>query len=82
MTYKEFKERVEELGLSCRFYDYGVNVYSIDDLAIATIYDIKRYFGVINFNSSLISFDTSKLFNLCCELMQTPLDERGIVTLD
>nr|DAM85318.1 MAG TPA: hypothetical protein [Caudoviricetes sp.] len=77
MTYKEFKERVEELGLSCRFYDYGVNVYSIDDFAIATIYDTKRYFGVINFNSSLDSIKKVALLWLCYDLMRTPLENRG-----
>lgn len=78
MTYEIFKHGVEELGLRCKFYDYGVSVCLADeDYIIATIYNTKRYFGVISFNPILISFDTSKLFNLCCELMQTPLDERG-----
>lgn len=80
MTYKEFKENVEELGLRCKFYDYGVSVCLMNcDYLIATIYDTKQYYGVISFNSILISFDTSKLFNLCCELMRTPLDERGSI---
>lgn len=71
MTYEKFKKEVEELGLRCKFYDYGVNVCLMDcDYHLATIYNTIKYFGII-------SFDTSKLFNLCCELMQTPLDERG-----
>lgn len=77
MTYKEFKERVEELGLSCRFYAYGVDVCLADDLAIATIYDLKRYFGVINFNSNLDSIKKVALLWLCYDLMRTPLDNRG-----
>lgn len=80
MTYREFKKEVEELGLRCIFYDYGVSVYLMDyDYHVATIYNTIKYFGIISFNSILISFDTSKLFNLCCELMQTPLDERGSI---
>jgi len=78
VTYKEFKDGVEKLGLRCKFYDYGVSVCLMDcDYHLATIYNTIKYFGIISFNLILISFDTSKLFNLCCELMQTPLDERG-----
>ncbi len=78
MTYKEFKENVEELGLRCKFYDYGVSVCLMDfDYHLATIYNTIKYFGIISFNSILISFDTSKLLILCCKLIQTPLDERG-----
>lgn len=77
MTYKEFKENVEELGLRCKFYCYGVNVYSIDDYTIVTIYNTKQYNGVINFRSISSDIKSNKLLNLCCELMRTPLDERG-----
>lgn len=78
MTYEKFKKEVEELGLRCKFYDYGVNVCLMDcDYHLATIYNTIKYFGIISFNSILIRFDTSKLFNLCCELMQTPINERG-----
>lgn len=78
VTYKEFKDGVEELGLRCIFYDYGVSVCLMDcNYHLATIYNTIKYFGIISFNSIFISFDTSKLFNLCCELMRTPLDERG-----
>ena len=78
MTYKKFKQEVEKLGLRCIFYDYGVSVCLMDcDYHLATIYNTIKYFGIISFNSIFSSFDTSKLFNLCCELIQTPLDERG-----
>lgn len=77
ITYKEFKKEVEELGLRCEFYCYGVNVYSIDDYTIVTIYNTKQYNGVINFRSISSGIKSNKLLNLCCELMQTPPNERG-----
>ena len=80
MTYREFKTGVDDLGLRYKFYDYGVSVCLMDcDYHLATIYNTTKYFGIISFNSILISFDTSKLFNLCCELMQTPINERGSI---
>lgn len=77
MTYKRFTTKVKKLGLRWKFYDYGVSVYlADDDYIIATIYDTKRYYGVISFSSSL-GATSNRLLYLCCELMRTPLENRG-----
>lgn len=78
MTYKEFKENVEELGLRCKFYDYGVSVCLMDcDYHLATIYNTKRYFGVISFSPSLSNITNNDLLYWCYDLIRTPLENRG-----
>ena len=78
MTYKIFKQGVEELGLRCKFDPYGVGVYLADmDYSIAFIFCEKSYYGSIHFSPTLSSFESGVLLILCCELMQTPPNERG-----
>lgn len=78
MTYKKFKKEIEELGLRYKFYDDVVSVCLINSYcSIAAIFVKHRYSGIIEFDSSLSDSKYNKLLYLCCELMQTPLDERG-----
>lgn len=78
MTYKEFKENVEELGLRCKFYDYGCDVYVVyHKTVIATISKTQPYHGVILVQ--IVNDIESKLLNLCCELIRTPINERGSI---
>lgn len=78
MTYKEFKENVEELGLRCKFYDYGVSVCLMDcDYHLATIYNTIKYFGIISFSPSLSNITNNDLLYWCYDLIRTPLENRG-----
>lgn len=75
MTYKEFEENVEELGASCRFYDFGCDVYvAYNKTVIAKISKTQPCHGVILVQT--VNDIESKLLHLCCKLIQTPLDER------
>lgn len=81
MTYQEFEKKVEDLGASCRFYDFGCDVYVVyHKTVIATISKTQPYHGVILVQ--IVNDIESKLLNLCCKLMQTPLEERETVVLD
>lgn len=78
MTYKIFKQGVENLGLRCKFYDYGVSVFLADeDYIVATIYDTKRYYGVINLSPSLSNITNNDVLYWCYDLIRTPLENRG-----
>lgn len=76
MTYIEFKQEVEKLGTRCKIYDFGCDVYVVyNKTVIATISNTQPYHGVILVQT--INNIESKLLNLCCKFLQTPLDERG-----
>lgn len=78
MTYREFKTGVDDLGLRYKFYDYGVSVFlTNEDYLIATIYDTKQYYGVINFSPFLSDIKNQYLLYWCYDLMRTPPDKRG-----
>lgn len=78
MRYREFKTGVEDLGLRCKFYDYGVSVFLADeDYIVATIYYTKQYYGVINFSPFLSNITNKDLLYWCYCLMRTPINERG-----
>lgn len=76
MTYIKFKQEVEKLGESCKVYDFGCDVYVVyNKTVIATISKTQPYHGVILVQ--IVNDIESKLLNLCCELMRTPINERG-----
>lgn len=78
MTYEKFKKGVEDLGLRCKFYNFGVSVFLADeDYIVATIYNTKRYFGVISFSPSLSNITNNDLLYWCYDLIRTPLENRG-----
>lgn len=83
MTYEEFKIEIEKLGLKCTYGKYSVQVYLTEDEVQAIVDKDKQFIATIYLTSSLISDDVKdKLSDLCFKLARTPIDERGIVTLD
>ena len=77
MTYKEFEKRVKQLGATCRSYKAGSYLLYVlhHNILIATIHKTQTNCGDV-FITHILNDTDSKLLILCCELMQTPLDER------
>lgn len=86
MTYKEFKKKIEEMGLVCDYSYYFVSVYYCSDYSSCQLAYISREI----LNRMVTTSDISQLpknvgyelLTLCYELAQTPLDERKTVILD
>lgn len=78
MTYKEFKRKVEELGISCRFYDFGTTIdLVVNDGFVATFYKRQSDDTNIRLKATVNSDKIHKLLDLCCEMARTPINERG-----
>lgn len=78
MTYKEFKQGVEELGLVYTHYKNGVQVYSPDIHELIVFMSIGAQYSFSIIPDFILSNDINdKLLDLCCEMARTPVDERG-----
>ncbi|WP_288847890.1 hypothetical protein [uncultured Sneathia sp.] len=78
MTYKELKQKVEELGLSCRFYDFGTTIdLVVDDGFVATFYKWRTDDANIRLKVTVNIDKIHRLLELCCEMARTPIRERG-----
>lgn len=78
MTYEKFKKEIKKLGATCKSYKAGSYFLYVlyDNTIIATIPKTQANCGDI-FINHILNDTESKLLILCCELIQTPLDERG-----
>lgn len=78
MLYKEFKERLAELGCTA---DYGYNkeicIYTTANIMVARIFDDCQY-DLYFFDklACLASKKREKFINLCLEYASTPIDRR------
>lgn len=80
MTYENFKQEIEKLGLNVFALNYIVYVNNdkykpIYYVGIKKRYDLYPSNGFYNLDESL----QHKVFELVNELAKTPLDERGVV---
>lgn len=78
MTYKEFEEEIEKLGLKIFSLNMVVGTKDIFNKPICFVGANKRY--DIYIAKDFYKLDESlqkKLFGLVTELAKTPLDERG-----
>lgn len=76
MTYEKFKQKVEELGISCKFYSFGTTTNLVGDDFMVTFYNRQLNNTDIRFNTSVNSDKIHRLLDLCCEMARTPLNER------
>lgn len=77
MTYEKFKQKVEELGIDCRFHVFETTIdLVVGDGFVVTFY--KRQLDDINIRlkPTVNSDKIHRLLDLCCEMARTPIDER------
>lgn len=79
MTYIEFKDGVEELGLDYTLHNNGVIQVCLKgnhDIIVLISTGVRYSFNIIS--DFILSDNTKdKLLDLCCELTRTPLEKRG-----
>lgn len=78
MTYKEFKKKIEEMGLVCDYSCYVISVFGPDYRPLAYINQTTiNSMSTISTVSQLSETTSYKLLTLCYEMAKTPIDERG-----
>lgn len=77
-TYEKFKQKVEEMGLSYRFYDFGTNVdLVVGDDFVVTFYKRQSDNISIYLKTTLNSDKIHKLIDFCREMTKAPINKRG-----
>lgn len=74
MTYKEFKKKIEEIGLVYCNQGSGVCIYNFNKHRLNPIASIN---GDKMYSITTPYVEDDKLFKLCHELAKTPINERG-----
>lgn len=81
MTYKKFKQKVEELGLGYNCYGYGIGfrTFLLDGKGDRFLIVLSKHNQFVNpyFNPKLSESIKNKVIDLCFELTKTPINERG-----
>lgn len=80
MLYKEFEERLEELGLYAEYLDYNQIVIHVPLQSYLAVIDDNHQYDVYFSDRCKVLSPTmrEKLFKLAFEYVSTPLDERRI----
>lgn len=85
MTYKEFEREIKKLGLVCDYSCYFVSIYYPAPSSYLLAYMSREMINRIITTSDISKLPENvgnKILTLCYKLARTPIDERGIVTLD
>lgn len=81
VTYKEFKDGVEELGLGYNCYGcgFGGQLFLQDGEGDKFLIILTKHNQFVNiwFNPNLSESIKNKLIDLCFELTKIPINERG-----